>query len=348
LVKNRIFIVVFYLILTLLIYGKEGDKVLVKTGKNLRDWLSDEEVNDMYHYLSGAQIDLENITRNPYFYRKDMEGKFFLEIEGDFKDLEVADRGFIVDKFAINGVRYNVKYRPNYNEIAIIYTEDKIYLSNSLETAYLNIEAIDRSKAELASYFDEGSLDYSTRKIVFRDKKTIYGISYLEATEKREGLEEKRLFFNKFSIDEGESLKAGLDDTKIVIDYPEMALILMETIPDISLDPERIENLLDGKITGALTLGETLVIKSNTPEDTLDVEDVKKLYNEGVFKRIGIKSSAQEGIQFFEIPFFNNKKYVFVEEGWTFISEDLDYIKNIKAKEDKKIFLRELNALLEF
>lgn len=345
--KNRILIAIFYLILTLIVYGENENKILIKSGKNLREWLSDEDVNGMYHYLSGAQIDLEKITRNPYFYKKDKDGNFFLEIEGDFRDLKVADRGFITDKFVINDKTYSVKYRPNYNEVAIVYTDKKIYLSNKLETAYLNIKRIDESKKELASYFEENDLDFSARQIVYRDKKTIYGTSYLEAIEKRDGLEEKQLYFNHFSIDSSESLDKA-EKTKVLIDYPEMAVVLMETIPDISLNPLRIEKILDGRIKGALTLGDTIVIKNSNSGNSMDVEGVKNLYNEGVFERIGIKSSSEEGIDFFEIPFFENRKYVFVEGEWTFISEDLDNIKHIKEEKDKDKFLRELNALLEF
>lgn len=345
--KNRILIVIFYLIWTLVIYGENKNEILIKSGKNLREWLSDEDVNGMYNYLSGARIDLEKITRNPYFYKKDKEGNFFLEIDGDFRELKVADRGFITDKFIINNNTYSVKYRPNYNEIAIVYTDKKIYLSNKLEIAYLNIERIDENKKELASYFDENDLDFNVRQIVYSDKKTIYGISYLEAIEKKDGLEEKQLYFNKFSIDSSEKIDKS-KKTKVLIDYPEVALVLMETIPDISLNPLRIEKILDGRIKGALTLGDTVVIKNSNSKNSMDVEDIKDLYNEGVFERIGIKSSSEEGVDFFEIPFFENRKYVFVEDEWTFISENLDNIKHIKSEKDKEIFLRELNALLEF
>ena len=199
--RISLFTALIFLVFSLISFSIEGEKRVLRQGKDLRTWLSDKDIDEMYRYLDGAGIDIDRLMRNPYFYEGYKEKIFFLEIEGSFRDLRLKTRGFIEDEFHINGKDYSVKFRPNYDEVALIYNEDRIFISNSLEKAYTGIEDIDKLKKELSLYF-EGRGKFSSREIVYRDKKTIYGNSFLAATEKNGSSSNERLYFKSFSIDE--------------------------------------------------------------------------------------------------------------------------------------------------
>jgi len=344
--KVGTFTVILYLILSFISYGSKGEKRLLRQGKNLRTWLTEDTIEELYQYLDGAGVDVGNLIKNPYFYEGNSKAEFFLEIEGDFKGLILKSTGFIDDNFQINGRSYRVKYRPNYNEIAIIYDDERIYLSNSLERAYFGIENIAVSKDELGGYFEEDG-DYSNRQIVYEKQKTIYGFSILEASEGSGDGKNKRLYFKSFSIDEDIRRDGKVGDVRIVVDYQEMAKTMMQSVPEIDLDPERLEELLADRVSGVFSLENGMVIKSRDP---MSVESVIDLYNEGVLKRLGLVTGAEEGIDFLEIPFFEKKKYIFIEGKWIFISQNLEYIKKLEAisAEDRDGFLDRLKTLFEF
>ncbi len=341
--KVGIFTLIIYLLLSFISYGKQGERRLLRQGKKLRSWLTEESIDEAYEYLNGAGIDVGSLIKSPYFYEGRSGESFFLEIEGDFEGLILKSTGFIDDTFEIGGRSYRVKYRPNYNEIAIIYDDERIYLSNSLEGAYFGIENIDALKAELNGYFEEGS-GYSNRQIVYEEKKTIYGSSFLEASEDGGSA---RLYFKSFSIDEDVRRDSRLGDVRVVVNYQEMAQTMMKSVPEIDLNPERLEKLIGGKVSGVFSLDEGIVIKSI---DSMTVDEVVNLYNEGVLKRIGLVRGVEEGVDFLEIPFFERKKYIFIQGGWVFISQNLEYIKRLEgvAAEEREGFLDRLKTLFEF
>lgn len=341
--KVGTFTLIIYLLLSFISYGKQGERRLLRQGKKLRSWLTEDTIDEVYEYLDGAGIDVGNLIKSPYFYEGRSKENFFLEIEGDFEGLILKSSGFIDDTFEIGGRSYRVKYRPNYNEIAIIYSDERIYLSNSLEGAYFGIENIDALKAELKGYFEEGS-QYSNRQIVYEEKKTIYGSSFLEASEDGGST---RLYFKSFSIDEDVRRDSRLGDVRVVVDYQEMAQTMMRSVPEIDLDPARLEKLLEGRVSGVFSLDEGIVIKSLDP---MTVDEVVNLYNEGVLKRIGLVRGVEEGVDFLEIPFFERKKYIFIEGRWIFISQNLEYIKKLEgvAAEEREGFLERLKTLFEF
>lgn len=341
--KVGTFTLIIYLLLSFISYGSQDEKRLLRQGKQLRSWLTEDTIDEVYRYLDGAGIDVGNLIRNPYFYEGNSKENFFLEIEGDFEGLILKSTGFIDDTFQIEGRSYRVKYRPNYNEMAIIYDDEKIYLSNSLERAYFGIENIDALKAELNGYFD-GSGEYSNRQVVYEKQKTIYGFSFMEASE---GEGNTRLYFKSFSIDEDIRRDSKLGDVRVVVDYQEMAKTMMRSVPEIDLDPERLETLLTGRVGGVFSLEDGMVIKSR---DLMTVDEVINLYNEGVLKRIGLVRGVEEGVDFLEIPFFERKKYIFIEGRWIFISQNLEYIKKLEgvAAKDRDGFLDRLKTLFEF
>jgi len=344
--RISLFTALIFLVFSLISFSIEGEKRVLRQGKDLRTWLSDKDIDEMYRYLDGAGIDIDRLMRNPYFYEGYKEKIFFLEIEGSFRDLRLKTRGFIEDEFHINGKDYSVKFRPNYDEVALIYNEDRIFISNSLEKAYTGIEDIDKLKKELSLYF-EGRGKFSSREIVYRDKKTIYGNSFLAATEKNGSSSNERLYFKSFSIDEKIKKSGGLEGAKVIVDYPELARTMMNSIPEINLDSLRIEGLLDGHLEGAFSLKNGIAIKS---KDHLDETFVTELYNEGVLKRIGLTTGKKKGFFFLEFPFFEKRKYVFEDGEWIFISEDLEYLEKLRkaAETDRRNFLYKLNTLLEF
>ena len=93
--KVSFLIVLFFNILSLNSFSYEDGKRVLKQGKNLKRWISEETLDKIYRYLDKAGIDKDKLVENPYFFEVEEEGKFFLEIEGNFKDLRVRNRDFI-------------------------------------------------------------------------------------------------------------------------------------------------------------------------------------------------------------------------------------------------------------
>ena len=344
--KVSFFIAIIFLMLSLISFGYEGEKRVLRQGKKLKSWILDETLDEVYRYLDGAGIDIDKLARNPYFYERDAEGIFFLEIEGDFKNLNVRSKGFIEDRFHIKGNAYSVKFRPNYNEVALVYDDERVYISNSLEKVYMGIENTENLKGELTSYFDKNSA-FIDREIRYKDQKTIYGNSFLKAVESKEGTRKEKLFFKSFSIDEDIKSSQEIGESRVILDYPELAKKMMNSIPEINLDAARIEKLLEERVDGVFALEEGIALKSKEP---MDESVVVELYNEGVLKRIGLETGREGEFFFLEFPFFEKKKYIFEDENWIFISENLEYMEHLKtvSEVDRSEFLDRLKTLLEF
>lgn len=344
--KKGSLLTLIFLILSMFSYGASESNRVLRQGRNLRSLISDRSKEDIQQYLDGAGIDIDRLMDKPYFMEGDSEGDFFVEIEGNFQDMRLRSSGFIEDEFVIRDKSYRVKYRPNYNEVALVYDEERLYVSNSIEKAYFGIQNIDGLKGELKRYFMEGG-SYSEREIAYREDETIYGRSILESTGKTQRQRMDRVYYESFTIDREAKENKVLGRTEVVMDYADLAKVLMKTTPEISLTPIKLRDKLAGEVEGVFATEKGVVFRGRRE---IDPQEITELYNEGILERIGLTTGREDGIYYLEFPFYDEKKYVFEAGRWTVVSNDLKYIEGLRTQsnEDEGGFMEGMEALMRF
>ncbi len=338
---------IYELLLFLLIFNitlaTSSNNRFIEEGREFKPWSSESlGVDD---YLRKAGIDM-SIFNNKKYLIEDNKDSFYLEFEGDFKNLKLLEQNCIKDKTTIKDEEFNLRYRPSYNSIAVAYNENKVIISKNLQDIVLKLNNHVNIHKEIDGYFNADK-DYFKRRVDFYSEDTIYGRSFARSIEENEKKIDERIYLKGFVIDKTIKKQDILGRTRVILGYDGLSKGLLNGIEEIKLTPERLRSILGDDMIASFYIDGGVLIENNS---RLAIKEIKSLYDEGVLSRIGIKNGSKKDIAYISIPFYDVNKYVYSVGNYLFITNNFDYIKKIEKadKNDNKKLIGELDNLSRF